>query len=218
MRKTWVLVLAVIALFWMSNHLFAGNLEPSGPPGPTMHTLEEIYNLLKTIDVPAPVEKSGQTTSYESGDDGDIGRGISLPEPRFTDNGNDTVTDNLTGLMWTKSADIGNGGRIWTQAISDCTACITGDYEDWQLPQIKELQSLINYEYYSPSLSNTAGTGKWTEGDPFTDLQPWYYWSSTTFPTSSGTGAALYGYFLHGLIGYNGKVDQYLVWCVRGPE
>ena len=45
---------------------------------------------------PAPVEKTGQTTSYGIGDDGDLEKGIPWPNPRFTDNLNGTVTDNLT--------------------------------------------------------------------------------------------------------------------------
>jgi len=46
---------------------------------------------------PAPVPKTGQTTSYASGDDGDLELGTAWPSPRFTDHGNGTVTDNLTG-------------------------------------------------------------------------------------------------------------------------
>jgi hypothetical protein len=52
----------------------------------------------------AGVPKTGQTTSYALGDDGDLQMGIAWPEPRFTDNEDGTVTDNLNGLMWTKDA------------------------------------------------------------------------------------------------------------------
>jgi hypothetical protein len=50
-------------------------------------------------DCPAPalVFKTGQTTSYRSGDDGDLEKGVTWPNPRFTDNSDGTVTDNLTG-------------------------------------------------------------------------------------------------------------------------
>lgn len=51
------------------------------------------------------VPRTGQITSYAAGDDGDIQAGLSLPEPRFTDNGDGTVTDNLTGLIWLKNAE-----------------------------------------------------------------------------------------------------------------
>ncbi len=45
------------------------------------------------------VVKTGQTTSYRTGDDGDLEKGVAWPDTRFTDNGNGTVTDNLTGNM-----------------------------------------------------------------------------------------------------------------------
>jgi hypothetical protein len=50
---------------------------------------------------PAPVPKTGQTTSYAIGDDGDLERGVEKPplKDRFTDNGDGTVLDNLTGLI-----------------------------------------------------------------------------------------------------------------------
>jgi hypothetical protein len=56
-------------------------------------------------DGPAPVEKTWQWISYATGDDGDYEHGAMWPDPRFTDNGNGTITDNLTGLIWLKDAD-----------------------------------------------------------------------------------------------------------------
>jgi len=53
------------------------------------------------VDLP----KTGQTTVYSTGDDGDIQAGVSWPSPRFMDNGDGTITDNLTGLMWLQDAN-----------------------------------------------------------------------------------------------------------------
>ena len=53
---------------------------------------------------PAPVPKTGQTVMYRSQDDGDLQKGVAIPSPRFVDNGDETVTDNLTGLVWLKNA------------------------------------------------------------------------------------------------------------------
>ena len=53
----------------------------------------------------APVPKTGQTTIYAAGDDGALQKGVAWPTPRFTDNDNGTVTDNLTGLIWMKNAN-----------------------------------------------------------------------------------------------------------------
>lgn len=64
---------------------------------------------------PAPVAKTGQTSCYNSsgdpiscdgtGQDGELQKGVAWPVPRFTDSGDGTVTDNLTGLIWLKNAD-----------------------------------------------------------------------------------------------------------------
>ena len=57
------------------------------------------------VGPPSPVPKTGQTTSYATGDDGELEKGVAWPNPRFTDNNNGTVTDNLTGLIWLKHAN-----------------------------------------------------------------------------------------------------------------
>ena len=66
------------------------------------------------------VPQTGQTTSYEIGDDGDLERGVVWPDPRFTDNANGTVTDNLTGLIWSKLAKCPWQGRSWTPRPARC--------------------------------------------------------------------------------------------------
>ena len=64
----------------------------------------------------APVPKTGQTDPYGLiGTDGDLEKGVASPTPRFTDNGNGTVTDKLTGLIWMKDTQF-FGLRNWTQA------------------------------------------------------------------------------------------------------
>ena len=61
---------------------------------------------------PAMVPKTGQTTGYATGDDGALQKGVAWPNPRFTDNGDGTVTDNLTGLIWLKNANCANALKI----------------------------------------------------------------------------------------------------------
>jgi hypothetical protein len=67
-------------------------------------TLDQIILKLDEDCDKTGVPKTGQTTFYALGDDGDLQMGIAWPEPRFTDNEDGTVTDNLNGLMWTKDA------------------------------------------------------------------------------------------------------------------
>jgi hypothetical protein len=136
----------------------------------------------------APVEKTGQTTSYAAGDDGDLQKGVTWPSPRFTDNGDGTVTDNLTGLIWLKNAN-SFGGKTWADALNACntladdgTNLTDGSVAgDWRLPNVKELQSLIHFGFCYPALPDTAGTGQWSEGNPFTNVPSLFYWSSTTY-------------------------------------
>lgn len=214
-----IFVMAVIAAFitgslFMLCQVVAGELEPSGPPTTgTMHTIEEIYNLIVKIGT-APVEKTGQTVSYSTGDDGDYEKGIGWPVPRFTDNGDGTVTDNLTGLIWLKNANC-FGTTSWAQALADCNTLANGDCGltdgslagDWRLPNIKELQSIIDYGQNSPALP---------PGHPFTDVQTSnYYWSST----SSASSTTNYAWGVHGndgTIDDELKVNSYWVWPVCG--
>jgi hypothetical protein len=63
---------------------------------------------------PAPVPRTGQTTSYAASDDGALQRGVVLPTPRFTDNSNGMITDNLTGLIWLKNANCPNANAAGT--------------------------------------------------------------------------------------------------------
>ncbi len=170
----------------------------------------------------AKVPKTGQTTSYYTGDDGDYEKGVAWPSPRFTDNGDQTVTDNLTGLMWTKDADL-FGPKRWKEAINACENLELGVngcniYSDWRLPNISELESLRHRGYVNPSLSNTAGTGRWSEGNPFTDVQSLYYWSSTTYGYGTDTinawGVGMY----FGYVDSSYKDNSYCVWPVRGGQ
>jgi hypothetical protein len=172
---------------------------------------------------PAPVPKTGQTTLYQAGDDGDLEKGVAWPSPRFTDNGNGTVTDNLTGLIWTKIANCG-GSKTWTEALDYCNAMANGACGlsdasaagDWRLPNLRELQSLVHYGTYSPALPNTAGTGQWSEGDPFSNVQSGFYGSSSTSAYSAD-----YAWYVNssdGYVGSNAKGIFYYVWCVRGGQ
>ena len=141
------------------------------PNSGTMHTLDDIYALAW----PARVPKTGQTTSYAARDDGDLEKGVAWPNPRFTDNGNGTVTDNLTGLMWMKNANVGNdcagadaGTVNWATALASAAACNAGagyaGQTDWRLPNVRELLSLIDYGRFRALRRDS----KWTAGNPFT--------------------------------------------------
>jgi hypothetical protein len=167
---------------------------------------------------PANIWKTGQTTSYAAGDDGDMERGVEWPNPRFNDQGNETVVDNLTGLIWTKDANapgpsICNPGTYMTwQAALDYVSCLNTNsylgYNDWRLPNRKELRSLIGYSNVAPALPT---------GHPFTSVQSYYYWSSTNFAIQAG-GAGVVDVWGGGVGNVSKGDDNLYVWPVRAGQ
>jgi hypothetical protein len=138
---------------------------------------------------PAPVAKTGQYISYRPGDDGMWFKGVAMiwPDPRFTDNGDGTVTDNLTGLMWAKNANLASGTMSWNDAIDYANNLSLGSegcgisYTDWRLPNRFELESLQDLGNRVPALPT---------GHPFSYVQSNYYWLSST--SASYTTSAWY--------------------------
>lgn len=182
--------------------------------GVTILEVQGTYPLAQTA-------ATGQTTSYATGDDGDKQIGATVSGNRFTDNGNGTVTDNLTGLVWLKNANC-FGTRIWATALSDCNGLANGSCGltdsssagNWRLPNVKELQSLIDFTYSNPALSNVSGTAQWSEGSAFSSVQSSSYWSSSTNVSSA---ASAWNVSLNnGTVGINDKVNTpTYVWPVR---
>jgi len=174
----------------------------------------------------ASVEKTGQTTSSATGDDGDLEMGVDWPTPRFTNNMDGTVTDHLTGFMWLIDANCiemrvpsfdndgtaGDGRVTWQHAldfiagINDSTywQCGAG-YNDWRLPNRYELESLLDMSNYNPPLPS---------GHPFISVQTDYYWSGTS--TASLSYVAWYVNLTSGYVDGSNMSFDYYVWPVRG--
>jgi hypothetical protein len=197
-----------------------------------------IASLTVTVNSPshgeALVERTGQYTSYTTGDDGDERAGVTWPHPRFTDNSDGTVTDNLTGLMWLRYSNCmqpfypgfdddetaGDGQVTWQHALDFISGINAGTYSncgggytDWRLPNMKELQSLIHYAYREPALPNTIGNGKWSSGNPFINVQMDYYWTATNHAVDMG--CAWYIGISTGRVLCTVKHESNYVWPVR---
>jgi hypothetical protein len=208
--STSVLVATVLLLAGMSE---AVKPDKPNPDDPVMTMLDEIYDIVldtnsKVSPAGIPVTKTGQTISYVTGDDGDLEKGADLPDPRFTDNGNGTVTDNLTGLMWTKDAQQIAGEMDWYDAIDACNNLVFAGWEDWRLPNVREMLSLIDYGYYNPAL---------TPGHPFINVPqyPGRYWVSTTMANNSLE--AMHVPIVNGAVNGMNKINNIrFVWPVRG--
>jgi len=159
---------------------------------------------------------TGQTTSFAAGDDGDLQKGLSTsPDPRFTDNLNGTVTDNLTGLTWLKDASC-LGGQTWANALGAANTLADGNVAcglsdgsvagDWRLPNRNELTSLLDLGTFNPALP---------AGQPFTNFVSSSYWSSTTVASNSSL-AWIVGFNTGSVFGGVKDGSFFFVTAVRG--
>jgi hypothetical protein len=148
---------------------------------PIIDKLNEIQDTLDYEVIPyvhkccVGVPKTGQTVTSRDGDDGYWEKGVAPQNPRFIANGDGTVTDTSTNLMWAISAQH-FGIEIlmnWWDGIDACNNMIFAGYDDWRMPNTREMLSVMDYGYYDPALK---------PGHPFTDipLGSSTYWSSTT--------------------------------------
>jgi len=121
----------------------------------------------------------------------------------FTDNGDGTVTDNNTGLIWQQ----GEGGqKTWEDAISYCEGLSLAGYTDWRLPNIKELESITDDTLYDPAIDTNF----------FPDAYASLYWSCTTY--ANGSSYAWPVDFSYGDVDYSSKTDSNYVRCVRAGQ
>jgi hypothetical protein len=154
-----------------------------------------------------------------TGQDGDKLSGEPWPSPRFTDNNNGAITDNLTGLIWLKNANC-FGAQDWPTALAKAntlagnnTQCSLNDGSvsgDWRLPNIIELESLVDLSHVSPTLPS---------GHPFDSIQiSGYYWSSSSYSYSANSAWSV-GLNV-GLLTYSNKADSFngYVWPVRAGQ
>jgi hypothetical protein len=128
---------------------------------------------------------TGQAASYQTGDDGDLQVGDDWPSPRFTDHGDGTITDNLTGLMWTKDADLAAtlgwpfGWMSWQDALDFAALVNAGTlpggagHNDWRVPNVNEFYSLFN--------AGVCSTGEWLMSSGGFEHVQKDYWTSTTY-------------------------------------
>ena len=180
--------------------------------------------------------QTGQTKCYDTAgteitctgtrQDADIKAGAASPSPRFTDNNNGTVTDNLTGLVWLKDAgcfanvggiakgtDAASSYLTWPNALTWSNNLASGScglsdgsaVGDWRLPNINELESLVDAQNYYPPLPT---------GHPFINVQANYYWSSSSYAGSK----AWYVLMDSGHVGSGNKTYNFYVWPVRAGQ
>jgi hypothetical protein len=124
---------------------------------------------------------------------------------RFTDNGDGTITDQLTQLIWQKTPSA--TAMTWEQALGYAENLVLANASDWRLPNIKELQSLNDESLTNPSVSTAF----------FPTIGVKNYWSSTTLkPNSANPSSAWFLHTQFGVTSYDVKANQNYVLAVRG--
>jgi len=199
--------------------------------------------------------RTGQQESYQEGDDGDLRAGVPL---RYIDNGDGTITDSNTGLMWEKKGDgqdclnCVDDTYPWTSALSDWIERVNGrighcalrddvvcrrdadcpptpapfppdfcvfpaafaGYDDWRLPNLRELQTLIDYGRKDPSVDpifhSECRRGCAAQACSCTSNASSGYWSSTT-----AAGNSSLAWFISFDFGGSGGVSKTSVRRVR---
>ncbi len=119
---------------------------------------------------------------------------------RFVDNGNGTVTDTQTGLMWTQNANM-FGGLNWHDAMSRCSSFSISGIGGWSLPSKVELEGLSH-----------AMQG----GHPFAGVQSTSYWSHTIF--TDNLEGAWFVNMRSGFVYVDIMSSFRNVWCVRSGQ
>lgn len=174
----------------------------------------------------AALPRTGQTACHDSsgkavacpgtGQDGELREGAAWPAPRFSDNGDGTVTDGLTGLAWSRDGGTPGPGvcgpgkrKTWKGALEH-VGCLNANRHlgrsDWRLPNRNELSSLVH--------RGEQDGGAWLSSQGFSGVRDGAYWTSSTYSFSSWSA---WGIILRdGAASSFAKKHRIDVWPVRG--
>jgi len=157
-------------------------------------------NINITVNPPL-FSDTGQTTSYTHthGEDSDY----SINPPSYTNNGDGTVTDNVTELVWQQPQ--GNSLQDWYASKNYCENLILGSKNDWRLPTVKELSGILDLGEHNPTISTV-----------FSGASFWNHWTSTAYMPNTDKVWNVDFYFGQLEYQYKDHSNSYEVRCVRG--
>lgn len=198
MHRPTLPLLAIFAL--LVAPAFAGDLEPSDPPGSTMRSLDELpptwsARLSSTNGSTNPLLFGCGSSRFDCV----FAAGSPVPLPQ-------AVLDKETGLVWERSPAA--SPSQWETAVFSCYLIDLGRRKGWRLPTVEELSSLIDTVQTSPALP---------DDHPFINLHIGpgdAYWTQTTSP--SDPTLALQISFESGFLGISHKTSSFYSLCVRG--
>ena len=166
--------------FWSSNYYVGVTVE--GGSNSAMG-VNHVTGHIKAYSAEAHGPVGGKYVRAVRGDDYGVNS--------YVENGDGTITDNSTGLMWMQ--DDNGEGVDWSASLAYAEGSEFGGYSDWRLPNVKELQGIVDYGY-SPSATDAAKVGPAI--DPMFSCTPiineagnddyGYYWTSTSANFTSG--------------------------------
>ena len=134
----------------------------------------------------------------------------------YVNNGNGTVTDTTKGLMWQQETV---SGKTWQEALSYAEGLDLAGYSDWRLPNVTELNSLVEYRRFKPAIDTNVFPGTYQSYNGFS-----YYWSSSLRAEAYnnqdmyGPNSAWCVDFNSGIVYYNSIYHSTAVRAVRGGQ
>ncbi len=202
-------VLTVTGIQYSEAH-FSGNWAGALPPGGSTNitvtfapVLAQAYSGTITVNCD---KTSGTNTIACTGD---------LIAARYIDNGDGTVSDPSTGLMWTKNAN--HGRMTWNDAVAYCANLVTNGYSDWRLPSVARDGGKVELDTLFRANGNPDGSWEGYSGTPFTGVNDNVFWSGTSYASNSS-----YKWVVAMVNGGEGPMSissSYLyVWPVRGGQ
>jgi hypothetical protein len=192
-----ILAVLLTAILIFAGQIGAGDLNPPGPPGSTMKTLDEIppswSQILPADDGPADGCNSSRFTCVFGGE---------------------AVLDKETGLVWERSPDERGVAVSWAAASGLCIRMTLGNRLGWRLPTVEELLSL-----YDPTAPVPSSQPRISSGHPFLNVRcsGERYWTATTSRTNNEYAYAVDTYGIANLTTrFKGPTVLHNTWCVRG--
>jgi hypothetical protein len=203
---------------------------PTGTPTPSPSTLS--YSIVDTGQSGC-YDADGEISCPQPGEPfyGQDGQHAGL-QPSYVDNGDGTVTDLNTGLMWQQTP--ASEKSIWAEAVADADTFGLAGYDDWRLPTIKELYTLIDFdgcvrgsvEDSTPYIDTTYFDFEYGNTDAGERLIDAQYWSATAYVgTTMGGNATVFGVNFadgrikgYGIEGGDGAMTQFVRYVRGNPD
>lgn len=169
-----------------------------------------IKNILHTGMIQCFDAQGSEIGCRNSGQDAEVGSGLSWTGSRFVKTSENIIKDCLTGLFWTRDGSLFEYPVAWDESfdsIDEMNREGRFDRTDWRLPNRRELRSLIDHSQKMPALPHP---------NPFLNVNLNWYWTSTT--AARNTAYAWYIHLEGGRMFYGKKTDYFWVWPVAGTS